>query len=589
LKKLPIVPFVLCLLAVIPISLLGLLTSSILKGSIQEKVVNDPAAGLAQGLAAAFSEYDRSSKQLILDSLKFSQRDGLKKSLYLAYPNATAAALKPICEAGLSEKPFDLLAVVGKDGRILFDNLAVLKPPSTPNPTPSPRPKSHHSTKTPTPTFSSAAEWPNLENALGGERSTGILQIHGAPFLTCLFPIENRGKVLGVLVTGISLDKDWISDLQKKTLVSLALKIKQTSFSSWPDQGLPRDWANKLDKISSSSRPQTQTLGQRDFLTSAQPLLDPSGKKTAALIVFSPIQKEWVIVRDPRKTILGAVWGVLGVALALALGFAFFYLSQYRKLQEFTLKLSKGSLEEPPPSLFFPEWAPLKEALESMRQRNRERDRISLILGKVVDPVAAQKILSNNEYFSLRGEKRECTLLQVELKGFTALTENLKPEELVESLNRYFTLINEIVFKHEGMLDRFMGGSLLAVWGAPFAYDDKEKRAAMAALEIQAALKTFNMARVKKGSPPFTVGIGLHTGPVVAGNLGSDKRFDYSVLGEPLLIAARLCALTAPGQTAATQETFEKLGPNVKGEPMSPIALRDSLEPLKTFSIQALS
>jgi adenylate cyclase len=108
-------------------------------------------------------------------------------------------------------------------------------------------------------------------------------------------------------------------------------------------------------------------------------------------------------------------------------------------------------------------------------------------------------------------------------------------------------------------------------------------------MEIQSSLKTFNMARVKKGSPPFTVGIALHTGPVVAGNLGSDKRFDYSILGEPILIVARLCALTAPGQTAATQETFEKLGPNVKGEPMSPIALRDSLEPLKTYSIEALS
>lgn len=588
-KKLPIVPLILCLLAVIPISLFGFLTSSVLKSSIQEKVVNDPAAGLAQASAVASSEYERAAKQLILDTLKFSQMDGLRKNFFLPYPHSVAAALKPFCETGLTERPFDLLSVVGKDGKILFDNLAVTKPTSTPNPSPGPRPKSHHSTKTPTPSFSSASEWPNLENALKGERSTGILQIHGTPFLACLFPIENRGKVLGVLVAGIALDQDWIMDIQKKALVPLAFKTKLTSLSSWPEQGLPKDWANKLDRISAASSPQTQTLGQKEFLTFAQPLLDPSGKKTATLIIFSPIQKEWVIVRDPRKTIMGAVWGALGCFLTLALGFSFFYLSQYRKLQGFTLKLSKDSLEEPPPSLFFPEWAPLKEALESMRQRNRERERISLILGKVVDPIAAQKILSNNDYFSLRGEKRECTLLQVELKGFTALTENLKPEELVESLNRYFTLINEIVFKHEGMLDRFMGGSLLAVWGAPFAHDNKEKRATMAALEIQAALKTFNMARVKKGSPPFTVGIGLHTGPVVAGNLGSDKRFDYSVLGEPILIVARLCALTAPGQTAATQETFEKLGPNVKGEPMSPIALRDSLEPLKTFSIETLS
>ncbi|HVZ80526.1 MAG TPA: adenylate/guanylate cyclase domain-containing protein [bacterium] len=588
-KKIPIVPAVFCLLAVLPLAFLSMRTSGILKRVLQEKVVNDPATGLIQGSAVVSSELDRASKQLLLDAWKFSQRDGLKKALYFTYPNAVSSAIRPICEAGLAEKSFPFLAIVGKDGKILFDNLSIPKPTPDPLPTASSKMRSHHPSKTPTPTYASASDWPAMDQALKGARASGVLTVLDRSFLACLFPIENRGKVLGVLVAGVPLDADWLSSLQKKASLPLALDTKQGVLPSWPDRGPSRTETASLDGVSGSSKPQTVTLDQKAYLAGSQTLFDPSGKRTAFLLALSPIQKDWIVTRDPRKEIVRSAFWAGTVFFILALAFGAFYLFQYRKLMDFVQGLSGGPGRAPAPALAFPEWSSLQGVLEELRERNLEKERVSLILGKVVDPIAAQKILSDRDYFSLRGEKRECTLLFADLKGFHALTENLKPEDLVESLNRYFTLINEIVFKHEGMLDRFMGDSLLAIWGAPFTHEDKEKRAAQAALEIQEALKEFNLDRIKKGAPPFTVGIALHTGPVVAGNLGSDKHFDYSILGEPLSIVTRLCALTAPGQTAVTQETFERLGAGAKGEPLSPIALRDSPETLKTFSLRSLS
>ncbi|HJT23211.1 MAG TPA: adenylate/guanylate cyclase domain-containing protein, partial [bacterium] len=141
------------------------------------------------------------------------------------------------------------------------------------------------------------------------------------------------------------------------------------------------------------------------------------------------------------------------------------------------------------------------------------------------------------------------------------------------------------VFKYEGMLDKFIGDTAIAVWGAPFSHEDKETRAIKAALEIQEGLKEFNISRIKTGHPSFTVGIGIHTGLVVTGNLGSNKRFDYSIIGEPLHVVSRLCAMAAPGQIITSMETYEKIRPLVKANPMNPIAVKGTLEPLKTFEI----
>jgi adenylate cyclase len=168
------------------------------------------------------------------------------------------------------------------------------------------------------------------------------------------------------------------------------------------------------------------------------------------------------------------------------------------------------------------------------------------------------------------------------------LSENMPPPALVEALNQYFGLINDAVFHHEGMLDRFMGEKVLAVWGAPFSHEDKEARAVKAALEIQGALKDFNIARIKKGFPPFTLGIGIHTGALVAGNLGSEKHHDYTVIGEALQVAARLCAMATPGQVVVSEETYGKVQATVKANSLNPLALRDRMEPLKTYEITEL-
>jgi class 3 adenylate cyclase len=312
-------------------------------------------------------------------------------------------------------------------------------------------------------------------------------------------------------------------------------------------------------------------------------------KPCAYLAVFQPVKQTQTAEGTPRKSVFQTGLFLLLLTLALAgLGIRY-YLVSFSRLFQSISDISRGNLNVSIPRDPWTEWGQLGGALQEMLESLKEKERISLILGKVVDPQAARKILAEKDYFSLKGEKRECTLLRADLKGFNTLSENMAPEALVEALNQYFGVINEVVFKYEGMLDKFIGESALAVWGAPFTHEDKESRAVKAALEIQETLKNFNISRIKKGYPSFTVVIGIHTGTVVSGNLGSNKHYDYSIIGEALHVVARLCSMAAPGQTVVSEETYRKIKNEVTAAPLSPIVVKDSLEPLKTYEITQLT
>jgi adenylate cyclase len=145
-----------------------------------------------------------------------------------------------------------------------------------------------------------------------------------------------------------------------------------------------------------------------------------------------------------------------------------------------------------------------------------------------------------------------------------------------------------VVFQQEGMLDKFMGESFLAVWGAPFAHEDKETRALKAAQGIHQSLRELNMTRVKKGQSAFQWGIGIHTGMVVTGNLGSNRRNDYTVIGPAVGVVHRLCAKAAPGQTVLSQETYEKVESLVQVKKMEPLLLPGHSAPLSLYEVVEL-
>jgi adenylate cyclase len=181
-------------------------------------------------------------------------------------------------------------------------------------------------------------------------------------------------------------------------------------------------------------------------------------------------------------------------------------------------------------------------------------------LYRYVSKDVAETILGEpDRYLRLGGESRRVTVLFADIKGFVRYTENHSSAEVVEVLNRIFPLLTSVIFEHGGTFDKFIGDAVMAFFGAPIAQTDDARRAVDAARQMQ---RTFAQGKPMLGidSGEIALGIGLHTGEVIVGNIGSDKVMDYTVVGDAVNIAQRLQEEAWPGQVLMSQATYEAAG-----------------------------
>ncbi len=182
----------------------------------------------------------------------------------------------------------------------------------------------------------------------------------------------------------------------------------------------------------------------------------------------------------------------------------------------------------------------------------RDRERIKDLFQRYVSKPVAERIMEAP--ISLTGERLRATVLFSDLRDFTTLAERLSPEEVVRLLNEYFGTMTDLILAAEGTLDKFIGDAIMAVWGAPVAHDDDPLRAVQTAIAMQRAMEELVAARQARGEPALAMGVGIATGEVVSGNIGSEKRIDYTVIGDTVNLASRLSGPVPdrrqrPGQT----------------------------------------
>lgn len=185
----------------------------------------------------------------------------------------------------------------------------------------------------------------------------------------------------------------------------------------------------------------------------------------------------------------------------------------------------------------------LTDAFNEMTVSLREKEYIKHTFERYVSKQLAQQIFEHKDTLRLGGEEKVVTVLFCDLRDFTSLAEQLSPPEVVEFLNMYFTEVVAIVNRHDGMVDKFMGDAVMVLFGAPLPVGDEALKAVRCALEIRQAMERINLRLQQNGRKPIAVGIGINTGPVVAGNLGSQNRMEYTVIGDNVNIASRLESL----------------------------------------------
>ena len=190
--------------------------------------------------------------------------------------------------------------------------------------------------------------------------------------------------------------------------------------------------------------------------------------------------------------------------------------------------------------------------------------------GRYLSDEIVTEILRSPEGLKLGGQKRTITLMMTDLRGFTALSERHAPEEVVTMLNDYFGEMTDIIMKWGGTIDEFIGDAILVMFGAPYEAEDDAQRAVACALEMQLAMAKVNQLNKEKGLPDLEMGIGINTGCVIVGNIGSEKRTKYSVIGQHVNLVARVESYTVGGQILITEATREACAVN--------LVIRDKME-----------
>lgn len=200
-------------------------------------------------------------------------------------------------------------------------------------------------------------------------------------------------------------------------------------------------------------------------------------------------------------------------------------------------------------------------------------------------PQLAARIASSPDAIRLGGEKRQVAVLFSDIRGFTALSEAMNPDDIASLLTEYFTEMVECVFRHGGTLDKFIGDSVMAQWGAPLSAPDDPDRAMSAALDMIRELDALNDKWRGQGRPELQIGIGLTYGEVFAGNIGSDRRLEYTVLGDTVNTAHRLCSVAVGGQILISDDMRKALTsvPQLREHP--PLELKNKINPVSIFSV----
>ncbi len=233
------------------------------------------------------------------------------------------------------------------------------------------------------------------------------------------------------------------------------------------------------------------------------------------------------------------------------------------------------------------EFEELAEEMNRMTQGLKERERLKLNFARYVSYQVMEKTLKSDEIAHLDGEEKKVTILFSDIRHFTLLSEQLSAEKVVALLNEYFEVMVDVIFRFNGTLDKFLGDGILVEFGAPFEDPEQEKHAVLAAIEMQKALADLRGKWQNQGKPALLMGIGVHTGIAIVGNIGTEKRLEYTAIGDTINTALALENATKQFQCPIllSQSTFDAVKGTFEIRSLGPLELPDKKASINIYGI----
>lgn len=325
------------------------------------------------------------------------------------------------------------------------------------------------------------------------------------------------------------------------------------------------------------------------WITAFAPIRNAGGQVMAVLDVDYRVDVYLTRLARLRTRVVGA--SAIGAAVALLIGilFARRLTGPLSALTRGVTQVAGGELGRSLPVRSRDEVGQLTRAFNTMLEGLRQRDFIRDTFGRYVSPDVARALLESPQGLRLGGEKRDVTVLMADLRGYTQFAEAADPAEVVRVLNRYLARMTAIVTEHGGTINEFMGDGIFAIFGAPLARADHAERAAACAIAMQGAMAEIGTEHAEPGLPRFEMGIGLSSGEAVVGNIGSEQRAKYGVVGGTVNLAARVESCSVGGQVLLSPATHERIQGLAETGPPFTVELKGLPEPLTLRELRALS
>src|SRR3989338_7808349 len=297
------------------------------------------------------------------------------------------------------------------------------------------------------------------------------------------------------------------------------------------------------------------TRGSDTIYDIAVSIISREGKLGEAHIGLSQTVVDEVI-RDVRQKILYLAVGALFLGGLGALGLSSVLVKPIKLLAKGVKSIGDGNYHQRIDIKRRDEIGELTTAFNDMAKGLEEREFIKDTFKKFVHTDIVDDLLKNPEKIKVGGERKKVTVLFTDIRGFTTISEKISPEEVVAMLNEYFTNNLKVVNSFGGVLDKFIGDAMMITFGVPFEAKDDTLRAVKTGIFMRKAIRDLNIQRMRLGKFPIQMGIGINTGYVIAGNVGSEDRMEYTVLGDVVNIAARIEGLSRNMEVIVTENTY---------------------------------
>ena len=433
-----------------------------------------------------------------------------------------------------------------------------------------------------------------LETALDSDNgeAKAILQVDGLPYQLVVVPLYAPEPV-AMVVLGFQVDALLATQLKQDTNntdVSLVFGIEEAMLNTAActlEPAYCEEQAAQFQRIPAQPGTQaTRVLGGVPFITRILPLAN--GDTNNIAVLQRSLNAELASWHQLRRLLFQLFGGALLISIISASIISGSVTRPVELLELGARKIAQGDYLARVNISQRDELGRLADTFNDMAHGLQERDRVRNLLGMVISPQIADELMKKE--IELGGEDVEATILFSDIRGFTGISEAMSPQQVIQMLNHYLTEMNRIIENHSGVVDKYIGDAVMAIFGAPLAHPKSPANAVNSALEMHAAMTTVNAHFSTLQLPSIDIGIGINTGTVVAGNMGSMSRLNYTVIGDAVNLASRLeglCKLY--GVPVIISEHTQRLCPQIDCIELDRVTVQGKSEPVTLYSPQQVT